>query len=515
TFDFYLSLLGNRTLLAEYKDDIDVFDVGRLPDGVEMVCWGLKKINDELKGKVVEIGIDATYNTNSRHLELYSMVFEYDNAGFPGTYCFLTTASAVEPGKRTKSIALWANAVKEHYGVNPCYVHLDKDMAEIGAAKLYLRRAVRERLKSSKVRTTPYHPDLGHAEFDFIDPNFVPINTKDKTDYEGGDPALFLPLNSQIVKNSILLTQPSSSVPKLTVRIPPPTQPSSCPPPSVDAAGIPKIRIPPKSYFEADSEIEDPWESGADESSSGEESMNPNLRTFCPSAHREHIIDVMERHYCAHPLIPGYAYPSAEGIRKWAVRQMYTFCFQNNLAALWAYLWENWYRPTRWELWARSVSDTVPILKTTMMVEAHWRRIKHDFLHHFHSPRVDLLAWILITKLVPLYLHRLKEMMVETGRFRNLASWRKGFKSEWKRLETRPIAQPVSDAYRPDPLRWVRRSRSTPFWSHKAFYSGDILTANDYTEESEIIDAEEEAQGQKTFDESISEHITLLREFAD
>ncbi|KAJ3717664.1 hypothetical protein DFJ43DRAFT_1141688 [Lentinula guzmanii] len=163
-------------------------------------------------------------------------------------------------------------------------------------------------------------------------------------------------------------------------------------------------------------------------------------------------------------------------------------------------------------------------------------------------------------------------MMVETGRFRNLASWRKGFKSEWKRLETRPIAQPVSDAYRPDPLRWVcgcryffksrflickhlvqamkpvppvfflevRRSRSTPFWSHKALvlkmpelanlersegvnedqwevelYSGDILTANDYTEESEIIDAEEEAQGQKTFDESISEHITLLREFAD
>ncbi|KAJ3791792.1 hypothetical protein GGU11DRAFT_694249, partial [Lentinula aff. detonsa] len=46
-----------KTLLAEYKDDIDVFDVGRLPDGVEMVCWGLKKINDELKGKVVEIGI--------------------------------------------------------------------------------------------------------------------------------------------------------------------------------------------------------------------------------------------------------------------------------------------------------------------------------------------------------------------------------------------------------------------------------------------------------------------------
>ncbi|KAJ3779750.1 hypothetical protein GGU10DRAFT_280331, partial [Lentinula aff. detonsa] len=32
-----------------------------------------------------------------------------------------------------------------------------------------------------------------------------------------------------------------------------------------------------------------------------------------------------------------------------------------------------------------------------------WRRIKHDFLHHFHKPRLDLLVWILVMKLAPAY----------------------------------------------------------------------------------------------------------------
>ncbi|KAJ6542145.1 hypothetical protein DFH09DRAFT_848348, partial [Mycena vulgaris] len=72
----------------------------------------------------------------------------------------------------------------------------------------------------------------------------------------------------------------------------------------------------------------------------------------------------------------------------------------------WTYLWENWYRPGRWELWARSQHPEIPRLKPTMMVESHWRCIKHDFLHHFHKPRVDLLVWILVVKLAPRYYRR-------------------------------------------------------------------------------------------------------------
>ena len=47
-------------------------------------------------------------NTNSRHLELYTILGEYDNAGFPLSYCLLTMASSVEDGKCTKALHAWA-----------------------------------------------------------------------------------------------------------------------------------------------------------------------------------------------------------------------------------------------------------------------------------------------------------------------------------------------------------------------------------------------------------------------
>lgn len=46
-------------LLNEYSDDVDVFNIP-VADGVEQLCWGMKKVASRLKGKVVEIGIDAT-----------------------------------------------------------------------------------------------------------------------------------------------------------------------------------------------------------------------------------------------------------------------------------------------------------------------------------------------------------------------------------------------------------------------------------------------------------------------
>jgi hypothetical protein len=41
---------------------------------------------------------------------------------------------------------------------------------------------------------------------------------------------------------------------------------------------------------------------------------------------------------CAHPLIPGYAHPSPEGIQYWAVQQMYELCVKHDLREVWAYL---------------------------------------------------------------------------------------------------------------------------------------------------------------------------------
>ena len=57
-------LLSAKKLLAEYSDDVDVFELVGLPEGVEMLAWGMKRIAEPLRGKVAEIGIDATCEWN-------------------------------------------------------------------------------------------------------------------------------------------------------------------------------------------------------------------------------------------------------------------------------------------------------------------------------------------------------------------------------------------------------------------------------------------------------------------
>lgn len=54
-----VQLISAEKLLREFREDVDVFEL-EVAEGVEQLCWGMKKIASKLKGKVVEIGIDAT-----------------------------------------------------------------------------------------------------------------------------------------------------------------------------------------------------------------------------------------------------------------------------------------------------------------------------------------------------------------------------------------------------------------------------------------------------------------------
>ncbi|KAJ6599395.1 hypothetical protein B0H10DRAFT_2323117 [Mycena sp. CBHHK59/15] len=47
-------------LLDEYGEDVDIFKPLDVPEGVEMLCWGMKKIAMPLKGQIFEVGVDAT-----------------------------------------------------------------------------------------------------------------------------------------------------------------------------------------------------------------------------------------------------------------------------------------------------------------------------------------------------------------------------------------------------------------------------------------------------------------------
>ena len=49
-----------RKLLEELSEEVDIFAIANVPDGEEMLCWGMKKIIGPLDGKIVEIGVNAT-----------------------------------------------------------------------------------------------------------------------------------------------------------------------------------------------------------------------------------------------------------------------------------------------------------------------------------------------------------------------------------------------------------------------------------------------------------------------
>ena len=73
-----------------------------------------------------------------------------------------------------------------------------------------------------------------------------------------------------------------------------------------------------------------------------------------------------------------------------------------------------------------------------MVVESHWKTAKHNYLATFNRPRVDLVVWVILTKVVRDSVDRLDNLLTpelcEGG-----ASWRKKFKSTWKRLKNAEV----------------------------------------------------------------------------
>jgi hypothetical protein len=57
---------------------------------------------------------------------------EHDNAGFPLSYCLLSTATALHVHKRWKALDAWVKCLHEKYGIIPKFAHTDRDMTEIG-----------------------------------------------------------------------------------------------------------------------------------------------------------------------------------------------------------------------------------------------------------------------------------------------------------------------------------------------------------------------------------------------
>jgi hypothetical protein len=62
------------------------------------------------------------------------MMAEHDGAGYPLTYCLLSTATSIEIRKHTKALNAWASHLHDEYNIDPDFCHLNKDMGGITMA---------------------------------------------------------------------------------------------------------------------------------------------------------------------------------------------------------------------------------------------------------------------------------------------------------------------------------------------------------------------------------------------
>lgn len=165
-----------------------------------------------------------------------------------------------------------------------------------------------------------------------------------------------------------------------------------------------------------------------------------DLPQFCPKEHRSFIVERFRCHACQHPLIPlnddDHTCFDKDEIYESAVFDMYTYCRSNGLSQVWAYLWNCWYCPEKWPLWARSAAQDISVLRTTMVVEGFWNKLKHTTLGPFNRPRLDLVVHLILTQILPDVVSRLELHLDRRrqGRPKQLAAWQRDFKTEWEDL---------------------------------------------------------------------------------
>ncbi|KAF8325321.1 uncharacterized protein EI90DRAFT_3072993 [Cantharellus anzutake] len=184
--------------------------------------------------------------------------------------------------------------------------------------------------------------------------------------------------------------------------------------------------------------------------------MDPNY-VFCPEAHRRQILRLFIHHLCRHPFFPmtSGSFQTKEEIQRASVYQMYTFCRERGLAEVWAYLWNSWY--SCWDLWARSSSGThLSRVRTTMITENHWKRLKHGYLRFKTRSPLDQTVFIITYSTINSYIYssNVLEPDYRIGRSRALTSWQRAFKTAWNDLSKKQLS---SRDYHTDVLSWTCR----------------------------------------------------------
>jgi hypothetical protein len=187
--------------------------------------------------------------------------------------------------------------------------------------------------------------------------------------------------------------------------------------------------------------------------------------SLCSDEVAKEIINLVKKHANMHPLIPvgKDTFWNSKQIYQDCVKEAYQFCYSRNLCKLWGYLWVNWYNKKDWKLFARSAyPSAMPLARTTMITESHWRVIKYNYKYNYNRPRLDCLTQILVEQLAPDFNLTLTQYITR----RDYPSWWQAFKKDWNDAAAKEIEPGTEGRYHVDVDNWVC---SCPAYQHSCY----------------------------------------------
>jgi hypothetical protein len=390
--------LSAMSLLADSREayDHDTYTSGRTRGLAIYIRRSMSMLASETK----ELAMDATYGTNNAGMELFAVLAELDGTGVPLAYLFLETR--LEDGEKNTDRGAVTHLLDQFLrplktsGFDPTFFGCDKDNSEIAA--------IQQVWPATTIQLCFWHAKRA-------------IQTKLKDSHKTNTQNHYFPAEAQRL------------IPDLEI-----------------CWGSLPIRRPDSVHRYGGCQCE-----------SRAEKFHEKGRLETTMEERDTLLKMFSRHYNMHSLIPDHngTYRSADTIHRECINEIYAWCRTRNYFRLWAYLFVNWYRPEQWKLWARSANNKeIPVLKTTMIVESHWRKLKHDYLHRFNRPRIDLVIWILTSRAIPQAIVRMEAIRNGDSRKGN-ASWRKQFKKQWKKDENKGAEPESIQRYHTNPALWT------------------------------------------------------------
>jgi hypothetical protein len=178
------------------------------------------------------------------------------------------------------------------------------------------------------------------------------------------------------------------------------------------------------------------------------------IRSLCSEEEAEEIVSIIKRHANMHPLIPVEKnnFWNSAHIYYHCVKEAYFFCSNHKICGLWGYLWINWYNKKDWKIFARSAySLAMPLARTTMITESHWRVLKYNYKYNYNRPRLDRLTNILVEQLIPDFDLKLAQYNAS----RSFPSWWQAFKKDWNKAKSADIMPNMDKKYHVDVANWI------------------------------------------------------------